>query len=167
MQPMQQQPQQAPNLQAAQQTQQGGPPQMAPQGNPPPAPTVAPQHGGKPSGRIGQDYNPQILAHIEQHLTQLPDQQKAFLVQYMTPELAIILGIIIGQEAYDYFNQQADPSKMLVVQPRPQPQQQTQGQPPAAPQNGQQPQAAAPAPAQSAPQPQPKANIAPKSIMGV
>lgn len=145
-------PQQAPQASAPQQQQ-----PMQPQAQPPQ------QAGGKaaPSGREGQDYNPQILKHIEQHLNSLPQQQQQFLTQYMTPELAMILGIVIGKEAYDYFNKFADPSKMLTVTQRPQQQPSAATQPPQGQpaQSGGQPQAA--------PQPQPKANTPAKSIMGV
>lgn len=151
-----------PQIQPAGQPQQGkpsAPPQMAPQGNPPAAPTVAPQHS--PSGRENQPYNSQLLGHLENHLSKLPDDQKAYLVQYMTPELAILLGIVIGNEGYDYFSKFADPQKMLVVQPRPeqQPQQTApqQAQPPAQSGGMGQPQ----------PQPQPKASTPATSIMGV
>lgn len=144
---------------APQQGVQSPPPQMAPQGNPPAAPTVAPQHS--PSGRENQPYNPELIAHLENHLTKLPDDQKAFLVQYMTPELAILFGIVIGNEGYDYFSKFADPQKMLVVQPRPEQQpQQT------APQQAQ-PSAQSGGMGQPQPQTQPKASTPATSIMGV
>ena len=119
----------------------------------------APQGKQKPSGREGQPYNPQILKSIEQHLNTVPPEQQQFVSKFMTPELAQILGIIIGQEAYDYFNKFADPNMQLTVVQR-----QQQGSSPATqpPQQGQQPQGQ---PAQSA-QPQPQSNPPQASIMG-
>lgn len=61
----------------------------------------------------------QIEEMLEQRMSELPDQQKAFIAKYLTPELSLILGIILGQESADYFANLADPSKMLTVVPRP------------------------------------------------
>lgn len=142
-------------------------PQAAPQPQGPVNAQPAGQPSSQPSGRGGQEYNPQLLQQIEQHLNSVPPEQKAFVAKYMTPELAVVLGIIIGNEAFDYFKQYADPKKELMVQER-------KGQ---EKKSGTQPQqtSAHIAPqqtnVQSAPQsmaqPQPKANIPAKSIMGV
>ena len=121
-------------------------PQAQPQGAPQIAPGQPPAQGGlqQPSGRQGQAYNPQIMKGLEQHLNTLPPQQQKYLSSFMTPELAVLFGIVIGQEAFDYFKKFVDPNKMLTVVPRPQGQgqpgpggqSQQQGQPP----QGQQPQ---------------------------
>lgn len=92
----------------------------APQHSPgtPPAPQQASQDGQDPSqgGATPGQFNPQILQAIEQHLQALPLPQKQYLAHYMTPELAIILGIILGPEGFTYFKAFADPRKTLVVQ---------------------------------------------------
>lgn len=105
-------PQPQPQQQAPMQPQQQAPAQQQTQ----PSPATQP----KPSGRAGQPYNAQVLQMIEQHLNSLPQDQQQFLHQYMTPELAKLFGIVLGQEALDYFSKFADPKMMLVVQPRPQ-----------------------------------------------
>ena len=144
-------------------------PTVQPQGQlPQQAQPMAPQSGQpsqQPSGRAGQNYDPRILQHIETHMNSVPPEQKAFVAQYMTPELAVILGIIIGNEAYDYFKKFADPKKELTVQPRQnQPEQNTAPQP--APQASS-PQQSGPQQGPVAPsaQTQPKATA--PSIMGV
>lgn len=75
-----------------------GEPQTAPAASP----EAAPQEGG-------------LAAQIEQHLSQLPDEQKAYLANYLTPELVNIMGILLGEEAAQFFSQYADPSKTLTV----------------------------------------------------
>lgn len=127
------------------------------------------QASQQPSGRQGQNYNPNLLPQIEQHLNSLPPEQKGFLAKFMTPELAVVLGIVIGNEAFDYFKQFADPKKQLVVQERKQ-QEKSASQPAQKsghmmqPSGGQAPQAQQAQPQAAAVQP--KANTAP-SIMGV
>ncbi len=137
---------------------------MQPQAQPQQAPHMPPQQQpaksdgkGKPSGREGQPYDDNILKSIEQHLNSVPPDQQAFVAKYMTPEMAIVLGIIIGNEAYDYFSKFADPSKMLAVTQRPQ-----QGNSAAT----QAPQGQTPQQSGAGAQPQPQANPPQPSIMG-
>lgn len=141
--------------------QQGSTPQIAPQASPP---QLGQPASAQPSGRAGQNYDPKLLPVIEKHLDSLPDQQKAFLVQYMTPELAIIFGIVLGMEAFDYFKQYVDPSKQLTVVQRPQGQQAPQG-------NAQSSQSPAPQQAEgsanASPPQSPKQQAPAQSIMGV
>lgn len=85
------------------------------------SPEAAPQEGG-------------LATQIEQHLSSLPDEQKAYLANFLTPELVNIMGILLGEEAAQFFSQYADPSKTLTVVP-------SQG---ASGEMGGQPQAAAP-----------------------
>lgn len=119
----------------------------------------------KASGREGQPYNPQLMAKLEDHLNKLPPQQKAYLSKYLTPELVIIFGIVLGNEAFDYFKKFANPKNMLVVQPRPQ---QAPGQPQQgpAPQQNTPPQPQAQAGAAPAPQQQNPSSSPARSIMG-
>jgi hypothetical protein len=87
---------------------------------------------------------------MRQHLAQLPDEQKAYLADIMTPEVATAFGIVLGDEAYQYFSSIADTTKVLVPVPRseveaantqpqapaqgPLPQDPTQSRPPSLPQ---------------------------------
>lgn len=156
--------------------------QGAAQGQAPAGPQgPIPQTGlQQPSGRQGQPYNPQILNGLDQHLNSLPPKQQQYLTQYMAPELAVIFGIVMGQEAFDYFKKVADPQKMLTVVARPQgqpaqgtpqaPQQGGQAPPQQTqqPQQGQAPQGATPPAQAGAPvQPQPQQATPGRSIMGV
>lgn len=72
----------------------------------------APTSGGMEAPQAAGDG---IGSQIEQHLSQLPDEQKAYLAQYLTPELANIMGILLGEEAAQFFSQYVDPSKTLTV----------------------------------------------------
>lgn len=108
------------------------PPQMQPQAQPqapqmaPSSPAPAPQaQAGQPPQEKGatpqQDPNaidPRALQLIEQHLNSLPDEQKQYLGQYLTPELAVLFGIVLGNDAYNYFKQYVDPNKQLTVTAR-------------------------------------------------
>lgn len=133
------------------------------QGMTPPVQAPTEHTKPKPSGREGQVYNPELMAKLEDHLNKLPPEQQKYLTQFMTPELAIIFGIVLGHEAFDYFKKFADPKKQLVVQPSQQGQQPPQGGQP--PQQNPQPQQAQGQLAQAQPQQQPSAPPA-RSIMG-
>lgn len=101
---------------------------------------AAPQGATAEPQPTQDDSSDDIGAQLEARLTELPDNQKAFLSQYLAaPETSAILGLILGNEALDHFIKFADPSMMLQVVPRPQEQQaSTQGgQPgPQGPQQG-------------------------------
>lgn len=58
------------------------------------------------------------LQELETHMDSLPDEQKAFVADNLTPEIAQVLGIILGPEAYNYFAPLADSSKALIPVPR-------------------------------------------------
>jgi hypothetical protein len=145
-------------------TPQAQPPQMAPQqpqapqqAPAQPAPQQPPQ--GQPAPSNGKDaapLPPHISQVVEQHLNSVPPEQQQFIAKYMTPELAVIFGILLGQGALDYFKRFADPQKQLTVTPRQTP---PNGQTGAAPTG----QPSAPA---MQPQSQPQATPPAASIMG-
>lgn len=89
----------------------------------------------------GED--PAIVQNLEQHLNEITDDQKAFLLANLTPETNALLGILMGREVYEYMSKFVDPSKTIQIVDKPQdtmmPGQQAQAQPqqPAAPQNPQ------------------------------
>lgn len=56
--------------------------------------------------------NPQT-GGIEQQLDALPDQDKAFLAQYLTPEFVYAMGLV-NPDAAQYLSQFVDKSKILV-----------------------------------------------------
>ena len=97
---MQMQPQQ-PSMQEMQQTMN---PQQQPDGSPSPQLDTEDEDGGG-----------DIIATLEEHLNTLPDNQKAFLVEYLTPETAALLGIVNGPEVYEYFQKYVDPNKSVQV----------------------------------------------------
>ena len=102
-----------------------------------------------------EEYGADIMANLEAHLNELPDEQKAFLSEYATtPEGATMLGIVNGKEVYDYFAKYIDPSKSLTVTKATAQPSSAQGQ---APQGAPQ---AQPQPQQPAPQgPQPQGQV--------
>lgn len=51
---------------------------------------------------------------FDEILSSLPDNQKAFIAEYATPELALLMGVMFGDSAKDYFASIADESKVLV-----------------------------------------------------
>ncbi len=60
----------------------------------------------------------EIRAQIETHVNSLPEEQQVFLGRLMTPEFATAMGILLGQEAFDFFNEVADPNVVLVPMDR-------------------------------------------------
>jgi len=58
-----------------------------------------------------------VAKQIEDHLNSIPDEQKQFLAQYLTPELAVIMGILLGEEAAQAFSQYVDPNLTLTAVP--------------------------------------------------
>lgn len=101
MQPQPQQANQATNaaLQQAQAPQQEAP--EAPEG------MEAPEQGQMGQGDGGQDnFDSQILENLEQHLNQLDSKQKNFLassLQHYANVVIPVLGIVCGQEVFQYF----------------------------------------------------------------
>lgn len=65
-----------------------------------------------------QNKTASIHTALEQRLNSLPKEQQAFVNHFLCPETAILMGIVGGVEAYDYFKQYTDPSKMAVIVPR-------------------------------------------------
>lgn len=66
-----------------------------------------------------QDLDPQIMQQLDQRMNELPDPQKQFVLKYaQAPEIAGLLGIILGNEGLAYFSQFADPAVTLQVTPR-------------------------------------------------
>jgi len=131
---------------------------------PAPEATATPTMDTLPQGTPSADAPPEMGAEagitpqdVEAHLDGLPDQDKAFLAEHLTPEFVRAIGLISGPEVAQYLNQFADPNKVLVPVPRQLAEQylaeQGKGQGPA---NGQ-PQG------QPMPQPQAPAQVAPQS----
>jgi hypothetical protein len=59
-----------------------------------------------------------IVQNLEAHLDQLPEQDKAFLGEHLTPEFVRAIGLINGPEVAQYLSQFMDPDKVLVPVPR-------------------------------------------------
>lgn len=54
---------------------------------------------------------------IETHMASLPEVQKAFVLQYLAPELVELVSLITGEQAYkEYFGELVNPNLMLVPQ---------------------------------------------------
>ena len=51
------------------------------------------------------EYDDDIATNIEAHLNSISDAQKAFLVDNLNPTNITLLGIVNGQEVFDYFMQ--------------------------------------------------------------
>ncbi len=119
----------------------------------------------------GQANKEEIAKNLAAHLDQIPDDQKQFLAEHLTPEFVRAIGIINGPEVAEYLGQFADPNKVLVPVPREiaekflaeqqQGQSAPQGQPQPAPQQGQ-PNMAPPA---QAPMAQPPMAAPPQGMM--
>lgn len=124
---------------------------MAPQESAPDASGMPPLDSG--SDTEGGD----IVAGLQQHLDQLPDNDKAFLAEHLTNEFVRAIGLINGPEVAGYLAQFVDPNKVMVPVPRDVAeqhlaQQQAKGQAPAQQQTQGQPVPTAPAAPPSAPQ---------------
>lgn len=124
---------------------------MAPQESTPDASGMPPLDSG--SDTEGGD----IVAGLQQHLDQLPDNDKAFLAEHLTNEFVRAIGLINGPEVAGYLAQFVDPNKVMVPVPRDVAeqhlaQQQAKGQAPAQQQTQGQPVPTAPAAPPSAPQ---------------
>lgn len=79
---------------------------------------MGPQMDGSPAPQMGMDDEEDdgdLVANLEQHLNSLPDNQKAFLVEYLTPETAALIGIVNGPEVYQYFQKYVDPNKSVKI----------------------------------------------------
>lgn len=77
-----------------------------------------PMEQARPQSSIDTGYNPNVIKNIEKHMDQLSSEQQDFIVAHLTPEFAGIMGLILGQEAFDFFNKYADPNKILVPMSR-------------------------------------------------
>jgi len=67
---------------------------------------------------MGIEEEDSIIQDLEAHLDQIPEDQKAFLAEHMTPEFVRAIGIINGPEVASYLNQFADDTMVLVPVPR-------------------------------------------------
>lgn len=77
---------------------------------------------GQSLNQIQESPGTDIGSMLEQRLNELPDNQKQFISQYLAaPETSVILGLILGPEALNYFSQFTDPSVALQVTNREQP----------------------------------------------
>lgn len=62
---------------------------------------------------------PDMSSNLDQHLGSLNDTEKAFVTEHLTPEIAVLVGLITGnQEDTQYLLTIADPSKVLIPAPR-------------------------------------------------
>jgi len=75
-----------------------------------------PQGASDPSMGISKEQ--MIHQQLEQRLNSLPPIQQAFVNHYLTPETAVLMGIVGGVEAYNYFKPLTDPTKMASIVPR-------------------------------------------------
>lgn len=89
---------------------------MTPQQNPAGAGDTGEPDSGPLPGEEGGDNS--IRQHLEMHLNQLPDNDKQFLAEHLTPEFVRAIGLINGPEVAQYLNQYVDPNKVLVPVPR-------------------------------------------------
>lgn len=66
-----------------------------------------PPNGAQASeNMMGDDgYDHDIRSNLEAHLDAIPDTQKAFIVENLNPTTIALLGIVNGQEVYDYFTE--------------------------------------------------------------
>lgn len=137
---------------------QQGSPSMAPNPSMINSPASGEDDGMTPGqgGDTGQQQMNSQTQEMQQRLDSLPDHDKQFLAQYLTPEFAYAIGLVSGQDAGQYLSQFVDPNKVLVplskqqaqqIQAAAKQQQGQQGQPPA--------QGQAPAPQQPTPQAKP------------
>lgn len=67
---------------------------------------------------IGPDQGGPTPEEIKAHLDSLPDQDKAFLAEHLTPEFIRAISLISGDAVGQYLNQYADQDKVLVPVPR-------------------------------------------------
>lgn len=92
-------------------------------------PAPAPQAGGMPQAGAPAPQQPQQasgqgqtspeMQMMIQHLDSLPEQDKAFVAQYLSPETAKWAGLILGsEEVTNYFSQLADPNITLIPVPK-------------------------------------------------
>lgn len=124
---------------------QGAAPAMAPTQPQQPAQDMSVENdGSQPQDNPG-------TAAIQQKLDALPDQDKQFLSQYLTPEFVYAIGLVAGPEAAQYLGQFTDKSKVLVPVSRDEAAKIQQAVQQHKAQQGQQPQ-----PAQGQPQPAPQ-----------
>lgn len=69
-------------------------------------------------GQEGPIYNDSIKKNLESHLDALGPEQQEFIAAHLTPEIAGMFGLVLGQEAYDFMSQYANPEVVLVPMPR-------------------------------------------------
>lgn len=63
-------------------------------------------------------YNQSIQKNIESHLDSLDSKQQEFIAAHLTPEISQMFGLLLGQEAYDFFKNYENPEVILVPMPR-------------------------------------------------
>jgi hypothetical protein len=57
-------------------------------------------------------------ADLQKYLDNLSDPQKTLVTSYLTPEIALLLGVFLGPDSFQFLAQYADPTKVLMPQPR-------------------------------------------------
>lgn len=70
----------------------------------------------------------ELTAELDAHLNSIPQEQQVFLAQYLTPELATVMGILLGPEGFEFFNNLADENVQLVPMDRAKVQEQLAGE---------------------------------------
>jgi hypothetical protein len=65
------------------------------------------------------DYDDSVIEGLEKHLDSLPDDQKKFLIENLTPETAVLIGIVNGREVYDYLSKYVNPAKTIQIIDKP------------------------------------------------
>ena len=70
------------------------------------------------NGQEAPVYNDSIKKNLESHLDSLGPEQQEFIAAHLTPEIAGVFGLVLGQEAYDFMSQYANPDVVLVPMPR-------------------------------------------------
>ena len=73
---------------------------------------------GDPVDAPIEDESKIIAQNLEKHLDTLPENDKMFLAEHLTPEFVRAIGLINGPEVAQYLAQFADPDKVLVPVPR-------------------------------------------------
>lgn len=110
------------------------PPEISPKVTEDPAATMQPQEGGHqildPNDPDDAAEDPEIIPNLVAHLDSLSDEQKAYIVYMMAPEVQAVIGLINGKEVYDYFGKFTDPAKSVqIIQATPTAPQPNQAQP--------------------------------------
>lgn len=59
-----------------------------------------------------------IASMLDARMNELPDNQKQFFLDNLTPETLAMLGLVLGQEGIEFFQPMTDMSKTITVTER-------------------------------------------------